>query len=431
MVDFSNPIFLRNKYYFYKSTLIGSESLSKLRGISKDRQTYEDVVSAIEQYDCSFLPILKYASKKLLTRELCEKAVSVNGENLQHVPRRFQDDSMLELAFTDKYKNNLWYQIPKDKYSKELFIKIASNNFKVLGFLPTEYHCYEVYKAAIENDFIGRSLGFVKFNLLTRAESLELCRTAVGNNGVAIKYVPSEFIDYDLVKLAVENSINLEQALNLDLKMNYQFYFPIELVPTKYVSKDLALISIKADPSSISVLCDYVDKDFCNELVMTDYNLVKYIPEQYLDMDMVANAICKNPYIFKTLPDRFKTNEVFNLLDAAQQIDLIEYMPDEIPDNWSSTKVLIDTNIDDAHAFNNCETKQSRDLAKVADSYSIVKNPDSNEMHTFGYVSDIHLEYQLDLFGKDPITCVKLVKEFAELVPNEAIKTRIGEALNK
>ena len=429
MVDLTNPNFLKNRYYFVNSSPNGDKSCLDLMFTSKSQQTSKDVVEAIESYDCGDLVILEYVAKRYLTKELCEKAVSVNSSNLFYVPRKYCDLSMLELAFTDKYKNGIWSLLKIDKFSNELAIKIVSNNFYFLEYLPVEQHSYDLYKAAVKNDFIGMALKFVNFEKLNKDESLELCKIAVTNNGVAIRYVPLEFIDYELVEMAVKSSINLRESLKLNeedcadiikksLLTSYPFYFPIEVIPREYLCRDLVLESIRVAPSSIAVLGDYIDKSLCLEVLQTNTSLIEYIPEKLLDMDMVSFVLKENALLFKDLPKKFKTNHVFNLLSAEQQFELLNNIPDEIPKSWSSTKVIID----DSSALHNCnalEIKESTDLVKVSESYSISNGSEFDKAYTFGYISDIHLEYQLNLFGKDPVTCNRLVKKFTKSLVKE------------
>ena len=68
-----------------------------LAQIAKSQQTYDMLQRAFDNYD-GYGEILKVASKKLLTYDLCKIACEKRGSNLQYVPKKFLDVVICEIA---------------------------------------------------------------------------------------------------------------------------------------------------------------------------------------------------------------------------------------------------------------------------------------------------------------------------------------------
>ena len=124
-----------------------------LESLGKRAQTKDLVDAAVKNFDAynPHYTILKVTSKRFLTRELCEIAVSKNGLNLKYVPEQYQDVDMC--------------------------------------------------RTAVQND--GCALQEVPKEILLGKDGYKICLTAVCHDfvGAAITYVPDDFLHGKKVKL--------------------------------------------------------------------------------------------------------------------------------------------------------------------------------------------------------------------------------------
>ena len=89
--DVTMPEYLKDKnlpgHYYYL-----------LKYVGKTGQTLELIEEAINAEEEGKRPILKVASKKLLTAELCLVAVQKNSGNMEFVPQKLRNSEMYDVA---------------------------------------------------------------------------------------------------------------------------------------------------------------------------------------------------------------------------------------------------------------------------------------------------------------------------------------------
>lgn len=131
-----------------------------LRKLGKIAQTADIVAYAIEhESPTAPAPILRFISKRHLTPELCKKACTVNGLNLEYVPE--------------------------------------------------EWRTYEMCKCAVYNTHNKHELilKYVPYKILNTTQGKSLCEFAVNSRGLEIRYVPLRYCTQELWETAINNDL--------------------------------------------------------------------------------------------------------------------------------------------------------------------------------------------------------------------------------
>ena len=98
---------------------------------------------------------LQYVPKKLITKELCEVAVSNYGYALQYVPEELKTPELCELAVTSNGGWALQF-VPEELKTFELCEYAVSRDGYNLDFVPDELRTFEICELAVQNEFKGR-----------------------------------------------------------------------------------------------------------------------------------------------------------------------------------------------------------------------------------------------------------------------------------
>lgn len=362
-------------------------STSILSLIGKRMQTPEMVRRAIEN---DSKPILKNISKKFLTPELCLLALKKNGSDIQYVPKEWCDQSMYIAA-------------------------VSSCSFMLKNF-PDEVKDYEVCESAVRNDLSVNAsqcaLQYVPIGLLKGENGSRLCETAVNSNGLAILHVPENFITNEMALSAIINSIT----------KGYEYLFgdivierdasdwPVGHIPQKFLSQKLVNISVKMFPASLlCVPLKYVSEELCINMVNSNGLYLKYVPQEYKQSEVIIDAaLSDSPFALKYVPNEKRTKA--RCLDAIKRDPnvLISWFPNEIHVEYEAS---IGVNDSSSIIVNEVPVKLSTPKNPNEKSISIMDNnkvivhhsalEENRLLKTIYYVSDIHLEHQLNLYRKE------------------------------
>lgn len=413
-----------------------------LAHIGKRMQTPEMVRRAIEN-DSNEVdgiakpfpsPILKYVSKKLLTPELCLLALKKNGRNIHCVPEEWRDSSM--------------------------YIAAVSNCSFLLEVLPDEVKDYEVCESAVRNDLSIKesqcALKNVPANLLKGEKGRRLCEIAVKSNGLAISHVPHNYITDEIARNAIVNSITrgyiiLDTIIERDardsgmklLRTDADFWniiesdwpigriprkcdWPIGYIPGKFMSQELVDMSVEMFPASLLyVPLEYVSEELCLNVVKRNGLHLEDVPQEYRQREAIIDAALSNsPLALKYVPNEKRTKaRCLNAIKRDPNVS-ISWFPDEIYAEYKASiggddsspiivsEVPIKLNTPEVPTKNSI-TVLDKDRVIVHDSAL----EESTLVKTVYYVSDIHLEHQLDLYEKNLDEVKKLVnKKVSELV---------------
>jgi hypothetical protein len=127
--------------------------------------------------------------------ELCKIAVSKNGNAIKYVPEELRTIDMWKLALSDK-----------------------RNEFILRDLLPPELNTFDMLKIALSSN--GGALRYAKLEDFTDAEKLELYKIAATQTVNALRFIPEESWNFDVLKAAVSSDARAVQyvaAVNINL----------------------------------------------------------------------------------------------------------------------------------------------------------------------------------------------------------------------
>ena len=318
-----------------------------LRDMGKRKQTPELVKEAIEHCDGEWSSILKFVSKKLLTRDLCQLAVSKCGSDLRYVPNEYRDYVL----------------------------------------------CY----TAVCNDARGCAISYVPAALLQGERRKNLYEAAVQSNGLALEYIPKNRITKKLAYLAVENT-------------RTDFYtYPINYVPERYMSEELVSLSANRCPQSLRyVPGKYISRDLCYDLISKNAQNIGCLPLEVLDEFLIEMALRLDPSTFRCIPrEMMREDQYLTALKQTQDTSSSNISVDACVESLKEkylpqTKPLqLPLPIESA-----CSV-----IPQQVTETALIHELASEENLPIYYITDIHVEHQLPLQGKSVYEAIQLIDE--------------------
>lgn len=356
---------------------------STLARIGKKQQNEEIAWLAVEnEIKDKSSSILKHVSKKFLTRDLCLLAVTKNGNNLKYVPENLRDFSMC---------------------------------FTAVSNAPNTTHSFACV------------LDYVPKNVLLGEGGHEIYKAAVSANSLALSHVPKEYITKEMAYSAVENSYPGEYKTS---KRGEQFFFessdwPIGHIPDNLMTQELVNHSLASFPASLSCIpLKWVSEELCLEVVKRNGLHLKYVPQKYREHKVIIEAALANsPQALQYVPKEKRTKKrCFDAIkrDPGLPMDLF---PDNVQTEFiEMTGQTTETQIINANPVAlDIPTISSQNLMMVEECehllvHELAQTEDSST-NTIYYISDIHLEHQLDLHAKNREEVEKAIEnKVAELV---------------
>ena len=374
-----------------------------LKEIGKRAQTKEMVEEAINSFTVSnhVYPILKVIAKKYITRDVCEIAVRRNGLNLKYVPEQYRDAAMCLAAVQS---------------DGDALCDVPANI--LLGDRG-----YEMCLIAVGNDFEKCALTFVPAEHLRGNKGKVLCKTAVEHNGYAFRHVPKAFITRELVKIAVntpapERNNVYPDGSQINSRAYHDFYPIVAYIPAEYMSEELALSVVRADPSNLRYIpAEFVSHNLCLEVVERDPMNLRYVPMP--DKKLVDSALQANPWAILAAPESMLTLK--RCRDALRRDPTIPI--EKLPEGYrkklekefrSDTFVKYEPIALETPALSNGD---KRAISQADESHTYELASTDNSAKTIYYITDIHLEHQL---VKKPGDIVKLsLPEIRERIDNK------------
>lgn len=240
--------------------VMSNPTADNLRRIPKSSQTYE-LLLKVCAHDGE---ALKYASKKLITSELCEIAVKQNGSALNYVPTSLIEMNR-ELYSDDRWIKNL-YEVAVETYGRSLRI------------IPKEYVNKDmVIKAILSEKNTERELYTYPIDYIPgKFKTHEIYVISVSHTPYSIKCINEKRKDYaELAKLAVEHNGKAIRCIN-----------------EEYLTKELYYASIKNDSMAIKYIPEkYITKEISETCLNDNYESFPYIPSKYVTEEMCLYII--------------------------------------------------------------------------------------------------------------------------------------------
>lgn len=269
---------------------------SRLEKVPKSSQTY-DMLLHVCKHDGN---ALKYASKKLITPELCEVAVKENGLALQFIPDRIMRSA-------------------SRNWITEICKAAVSSNGQSLKYVPTEFMDSSIIELALlgnckksRDDY---AIKYVPDNLLTK----ELVYSAVEHFPEYLRDIPDKRITKKLSEVAVEHD-----------------GLAIRLIPHRLVSESLALAAIAQNAMAIRYIPqEYITPELCRECFERECAVLRYLPLQYITKEMCLTVIEKRRFLVSDIPDSMKKD-----LFGTTNVRLVFF--DDIPEKLRNDRDILD-----------------------------------------------------------------------------------------
>lgn len=416
-----------------------------LQKLGKTRQTDEIIVAAIENDSrCESIlahnPILKYVSKKKLTREICLLACRKSGWNI--------------------------LQVPEEHLDEEMCLTAVGSTPQALTAVPERFITLEMCRLAVERDVTGEALGHVPAAILEGAHGQELCESAVRAAPKAIGHVPKKYLTREIMLSAVEREAMAISCLPRNKISQELASVSIEGTQSTYVSTDsygANQIRISTDWPIAHIPEDKITRQMAMRSLELAPRSVRAIPEEYLSERTCLSIVAADPGTYRCLPETYRASK--SIIEAAVLADLDNVYDVPMPGQrkpssadfgdydayirarkaydkkrekfeanllWKIAKVrpaeeaaVLDY---DAKTLD-IPTSKSTALAVRQDAdWAIIHeavDPDEPGVEAIYYISDIHLCHQLKLQGKTMRECKALVdKKMRHLV--DSLKSDSG-----
>lgn len=351
-----------------------------LSHIGKNIQTLEMVQYVVEN-DNGDRPVLKFIAKRLLTEEMCLIACRKNGYNLSYIPEHLLSYAIYEAALSNK--GELISRVPKELMNKE------------------QWH--------------------------------RLCEKAIMNNPLAIACMPSKFITKAMAHDAVART---SPWCNINFFDGSSHFFPaddwpISHIPKRHISEDLIKLSVEVCPSSLQGVSEkYMSEEQCLQFVQRDASLYQWVPDIYKERRAIIDAaLAAWPGALAYIPEAKRTkSRCFNAIERDPTISILLF-PEKVRAEYEATHGIETTaSVSKIVSSFKCKPVPLATPDAPLASALVVSEDNKVMIHELAmfdvsstqpvyYISDIHLEHQLNLDGKT-LTEVKaaITDKISELV---------------
>lgn len=274
---------------------------AKLEKVPKTAQTY-DMLKHVCHHDGL---ALKYASKKLITQDLCEIAVKENGLAFEFIPER-----ILKTA---------------DKHWISTLCEIAvSRNGKVLQYIPNELKNPSIIKAAVSNN--GRAIKYAPISLVSK----EIAELAVSQCGHALQYVPDSLKTPDIILKAISSETEIIKSRT----------HPVAFIPPNLLTREVLYKAVETHPFCIRDLPpNRLSKKLAEFAVEHDGLALGFIPSKHRDANMVKLAISQNALAIRYVPKEYITEELCKEC-FDRECAVLHYLPTQFITKEMCLKVI-------------------------------------------------------------------------------------------
>lgn len=374
----------RNPMYWY----------NELRKTLKNDQTAEFVRAVFENFNVrdSRYSILRFISKRLLTHDFCHEIVRKNGSNIKYVPREYLDYDM--------------------------YMAAVQENGDYISLVPRDMINDALCQAAVANDRVGHALKYIPSKFRRGRKGRLLYETAVHTNCLAIAYIPQGSLTPELIEYAVKHPYQEEPYITpLGIMYNGTYRYAIGRIPRAFLTDELVKTSIDLFPESIrDVPADFITEQMCMDLIAKNPAYLRCIPANLQTDSLIDLALKDDPFSIRYVTGEKKTLErCLGVLENAPSISF-DVFPEEIRIELERRRILV-AEKPTALALPPKESVVPTELEEAAPVLIHQFAIDQDICDTFYYISDIHLEHQLELSGKSVYDAKQLIQQsVSELV---------------
>lgn len=347
--------------------------------ISKRLQTPEmiqEVIANPRLPERKTYPLLRLISKKLITPDVCKYAILRDSRNIDGTPEEYINAEMCS-----------W---------------LVENGCSLI-VIPKHFRTSELCQAAVELHWTN--LGAVP----PRYKTKKICECALRQSFGAIAFLPSRFITKDIAVQAVGHSLEIVE----EAKEKHRYIsWPIKYVPVDMLSEELIQLSISVAPESICCIpVERISHETAMLLVRKDGLSLKDLPEMYKsDREIIKVAIANNPLAFRYIDNKRKTRKLCDAVFNQTPLDLMKRLryafPEKYRDEYEEKYSRIVYEAEKAILLRNKAplklpsqnvSNDKNIRAAVSGKMHNLTLADDASVGVVYYVSDIHLEHQLNL----------------------------------
>lgn len=351
-----------------------------LKSIAKNNQTTEMVENAIKVCSAnSQKPILGVLSKRKLTKKLCQIAFQNDKRNFLLIPKNYIDSQMSKQAVG--YNGSYLSYVPKQYITPELCAIAIADAGSNLEYVPEEFKTEELCIEALNNsnkDHYKYTINFIPIKIMRKIGREYAYRLAVEQNPASIQSVPSKYITEELAELAI-----------VGRQKDVFGYAPIKYIPTRFLTESLVTKAVEFYPQS-----------------------VRDIPEKYITVELCK----KHPSCIEYLPLDYMSSNKRNLL--CRELDL----PKNTLASYSFLAPVNDkqetTNVVQINAIpsRRCVNENNKSLNYRTTQFNITNTIHATKKKKVNiyYITDLHLEYHIDLNGVTSNKAYELIDEFVK-----------------
>lgn len=202
------------------------------------------------------------------------------------------------------------FNIPKSEQTEEMLIEVCKNDGWALRIASKRLITPRLCEIAVNQN--GAALEFVPQKVFDNVKKYgrdvdwakRLYRSAVKTYGNALKFIPEEDIDEDMVR----------QAIMAEKEDGRHYRHPIEYVPDKFKTHDICILSVSISPFSIRNMNENITdyEELVHIAVGKNGGVLEFINEKYYTEQLVKEAVLSNPMAIQFIPEKYITREMSN-----------------------------------------------------------------------------------------------------------------------
>lgn len=405
---------------------------------------------------------LRCVPDALITKELCEMAVCENGLAFEYVPEKMRTPSLVNRAIRFYYFTDYWRISREERNEIIEKAKIKGRELDAytrypIAYVPSKFINEKMLMDAVR--YSPHSLRDIPKELLTK----EIILNAVSVDGTAIRYVQKNNVNKAMIQTALESNP-----------------LALEYISQRKITEKMCIDCVEKNPLAIRfVPYEYLNNEMCNNAFDRNDKIFKFIPDEYKTMDMCLQIINRGEYSYY---DYSSQHIFFSEIpqDVRNNVSVLEIIAEREGTtqllNWNE-RVIEKNNLGNGNGIEPlCEvaiayllekreanikrsqekqeqsslgrkmyelaTMDSKLLMSPLDTSNVSNLPigyedervlhnfsvEENNSKTFYYVTDIHLEHQLENVVECAIKEKKLIVQEVIQFMNQKIQEMVSTA---
>lgn len=405
---------------------------------------------------------LRCVPDALITKELCEMAVCENGLAFEYVPEKMRTPSLVNMAIRFYYFADYWRISREERNEIIEKAKIKGRELDAytrypIAYVPSKFINEKILMDAVR--YSPHSLRDIPKELLTK----EIILNAVSVDGTAIRYVKKNIVNKTMIQTALESNP-----------------LALEFISQSKITEKMCIDCVEKNPLAIRfVPYEYLNNEMCNNAFDRNDKIFKFIPDEYKTMEMCLQIINRGEYSYY---DYSSQNIFFSDIpqDVRNNVSVLEIIAEREGTtqllNWNE-RIVEKNNLGNGNGIEplckvaiayllekreanikrsqekqeqsslgrkmyELATMDSKLLMSPLDTSNVSNLPigyedervlhnfsvEENNSKTFYYVTDIHLEHQLENVVESAVKEKKLIVQEVIQFLNQKIQEMVSTA---